>query len=123
MTPESEIARSRADALAFAFAPIHKAALGVAVGLVCGAFLFALTVFHLLLQPQEGPNVSLLAQYFYGYGISWRGAIVGLGWGAATGFVLGWFMAFARNLVVSIILFALKTKAELERTADFLDHI
>jgi hypothetical protein len=123
MTPDSDSQHSRGDALGFAFAPIHKAALGVAVGLVCGLFIFALTLFHLVLQPLQGPNVALLGQYFYGYTISWPGALIGFAWGGGTGFVLGWFMAFIRNLVVSIIVFALKTKAELERTADFLDHI
>jgi hypothetical protein len=111
------------DNLVYAFAPIHKAALGVAVGLVFGLVVFAVTAFHLVLGAADGPNLALLAQYFYGYDVTWVGAFVGLFWGMVSGFVMGWFMAFVRNLVVSISVFALKAKADLKRTADFLDHI
>jgi len=115
--------RAAADPLAFAFAPIHKAALGVAAGVVFGTLIFIVTAFHVVLRPIGGPNLNLLAQYFYGYHVSWTGAVIGFGWGAVTGFVMGWFGAFVRNLAVSISVFALKTKADLKRTADFLDHI
>ena len=115
--------RSVPDPLAFAFAPIHKAALGVAAGMVFGTLIFIVTAFHVGLHPIGGPNLNLLAQYFYGYDVSWIGAAIGFGWGAVTGFVMGWFGAFVRNLAVSISVFALKTKADLKRTADFLDHI
>jgi hypothetical protein len=40
-----------------------------------------------------------------------------------TGFVLGWFLALVRNLVVALILFAVRTRAELDQTRDFLDHV
>ena len=111
------------DVLTYAFAPVHKAALGIAVGLVAGVGIFLLTAFHVIAHPAGGPNVGLLAQYFYGYDVTWAGAFIGLFWGFATGFVLGWFMAFVRNLVLSINLFAIRTKARIQSTADFLDHI
>lgn len=109
--------------LAYAFAPIHKMALGVAVGLVAGLLLGGVTLFHVALQPTDALNISLLAKYFYGYEVSGTGAAIGAAWGFGTGFVFGWFMAFVRNLVVSITVFTLRTKAELEQTATFLDHI
>jgi hypothetical protein len=105
-----------------AFAPIHKRALGVAVGVACGLLVFAITAFHLLLGAQD-PDLSLLSQYFYKYDVSWKGAVIGLFWGFVTGFVMGWFVAFARNFVTAIRIFALRTKVELARTKDFLDHI
>ena len=74
-------AASQPEALSFAFAPIHKAALGVAVGLVLGSLIAAVTVFHLILRPTAGPNIGLLAQYFYGYEVTWFGAILGFLWG------------------------------------------
>jgi hypothetical protein len=113
----------RATPVALAFAPVHKRALGVAVGAVFGLILFAVTVFHLLVGPPNGPNIALLAQYFYGYDVTWRGAFVGLFWGFATGFVAGWFVAFSRNFITAVSVFALRTKAELAQTKDFLDHI
>ncbi|HUF46346.1 MAG TPA: hypothetical protein VMM93_00960 [Vicinamibacterales bacterium] len=114
---------SKPDVLTYAFAPVHKAALGIAVGLVAGLAIFGITAFHVIAHPADGPNLGLLAQYFFGYGVTWAGAFIGFGWGLATGFVAGWFMAFVRNLVLSISLFAIRTKARMQSTADFLDHI
>jgi hypothetical protein len=108
--------------LRLAFAPVHKRALGVAVGTACGLILFALTIFHVVLQPR-GLELGLLAQYFYGYEVSWKGAFIGLFWGFVTGFVMGWFVAFTRNFVSAVRIFVLKTKVDLARTKDFLDHI
>jgi hypothetical protein len=121
MTSRTEAGRP--VSLALAFAPVHKRALGVAVGSVLGLMIFAVTVFHVVLRPVAAPDIGLLAQYFYGYEVSWRGAVIGLFWGFATGFVMGWFVAFVRNFVIATRIFTLKAKAELVRTADFLDHI
>jgi len=110
--------------LALACAPVHKRALGIAVGLVTGLFVFGLTAFHIALQPTgEGLNVALLAQYFYGYEVSWKGSAIGFGWGFVTGFVMGWFVAFVRNFVVTSVTFALMTEEDFARTRRFLDHI
>ena len=114
---------SRAEELPLAFAPLHKRALGVAVGCVAGLGFFAVTAFHVVLRPADAPPLALLAQYFYGYEVSWRGAFVGLFWGFFTGFVAGWFVAFVRNLVTAIRIFIVRTKGELAQTKDFLDHI
>lgn len=122
MTPPSGDTRPP-DPLAFAFAPIHKGALGVAVGLVTGSLIVAVTAFHVLVQPVGGPPLELLAQYFYGYTVTWFGALIGFLWGFLTGFVIAFFAAFVRNMTVAIYVFTLRTKAELQRTADFLDHI
>lgn len=108
----------------WAFAPIDKLAVGVALGATFGACLFAITAYHVvLLGDGEGPNLWLLGQYFAGYEVSWRGAVVGLFWGFVVGFVAGWFGAFLRNLVTALYTFRLRAKADLEHTADFLDHI
>lgn len=123
MTP-TEATRKPPQGGELYFAPIHKRAMGLSVGIVFGALVFGLTVFHLFVPPpHRGPTIELLSQYFYGYAITWRGALFGLLWAFVTGFTLGWFGAFVRNLVIAISVFALKTKAELSRTAGFLDHI
>src|SRR5262245_16622527 len=96
--------------LGYATAPMHKRAFGIALGTVSGAFLFLLTVFHIIVNPAKALDIGLLSQYFYGYELTWRGAFVALAWGLATGFVAGWFIAFVRNLVVAITMFALKTR-------------
>jgi hypothetical protein len=122
-TPVEVRGSATAESLPHAFAPVHKRALGVAVGCVAGLGLFALTAFHIVLQPTNAPNIALLAHFFYGYEVSWRGALVGFCWGGFTGFVAGWFVAFVHNLVTAIKVFAFKTRGELAQTKDFLDHI
>jgi tetrahydromethanopterin S-methyltransferase subunit G len=105
-----------------AFAPVDKRALGVAVGIVAGLALFAITAFHVVFRPVNALRLELLNQYFDGYNVSWRGAAVGLCWGFLTGFIAGWFLAFTRNLVMAMMVFTFKIKGDLANTRDFLDH-
>lgn len=109
--------------VALAFAPVHKRAFGSAIGTVVGTLVFAVTAFHCIVHPQEALNIGLLQQYFYGYAVSWPGAVIGGLWGFFVGFVAGWFLAFCRNLALGIMLFIGRTRGELEATRDFLDHI
>ena len=124
MTPDATRRIDTSPArLAYATAPMHKRAFGTALGITAGSLIFLVTAFHLIVNPPNALNIGLLGQYFYGYDVTWRGAFIGLGWGFATGFVAGWFAAFVRNLVVTVTVFTLRTRAELEQTSDFLDHI
>ena len=109
-------------ALVRAFAPLHKLALGVAVGLTVAMVVFAATVFHVIAQPEAIP-LDLLSEYFYGYETSWRGAFIGLWWGFVSGFAAGWFLAFVRNFSLATWLMFVRAKASLAQTRDFLDHI
>ncbi len=121
MTVPSE-SDSVSRVLAQAFAPMHKRALGVAVGLMVAILVFAMTAFHIIVQPNDIP-VDLLSQYFYGYDTTWRGALIGVWWGFIAGFAAGWFLAFLRNFAVATWIFVVRTKASLAQTKDFLDHI
>src|SRR5215472_17012693 len=107
-----------------AFAPLHKSAMGVACGVVLGGLVFLATGV-LLLKGGEvvGPNLGLLSEFFLGYTVSWRGAIIGLLWGFAAGFLLGWGFALLRNLFIWIWLTLVRTRAEMEEYGDFLDHL
>ncbi len=49
--------------------------------------------------------------------------LIGAGWGFVVAFVAGWFFAFCRNAALAITAFAIRTRAELMQTRDFLDHI
>ena len=110
--------------LLLAFAPLHKRALGLAFGTAAGLIVFALTAVHLLfVRPRDALNLYLLREYFYGYDVSWTGALVGAWWGFFTGFVAGWFLAFGRNFALALSLFITRTRAELRESRDFLDHI
>lgn len=104
------------------FAPIDKRAFGVAIGTVTGLGIFAATAI-VLLRGTPWRGLRLLAWYFVGYDLTWQGALIGLLWGFAVGFCAGWFVAFTRNLALAISLFIIRTRAELDDTRDFLDHI
>jgi hypothetical protein len=106
-----------------AFAPVHKRAFGAAVGLAVGMLLLLVTLANALLMPEQTYPLVLLGEYFAGYDISVQGAVIGAAWGAFVGFVAGWFLAFARNLVIAAWIFIVRTRAELAATRDFLDHI
>lgn len=128
VTPGSQIRVTPEEApvipaMLYAFAPLHKRAFGAATG-VAGAILMALATIARLLMPEsrEFP-LYLLGQYFYGYSISWPGVLVGAAWGFAVAFIAGWFAAFCRNLALAISAFIIRTKAELDTTREFLDHI
>ena len=110
------------DELALAFAPLHKRAFGMAVGAALGGMIFLVTAVATVF-PEGRQQVSLLSQYFAGYSVSWRGAVVGLAWGAFVGFVMGWFTAYSRNFVLAAQIWLARAKQELGATRDFLDHI
>ena len=110
-------------ALSLAFAPLHKRAFGTAIGVTTGLLIFLGTIISVLHGEIPGQNLWLLQQYFYGYRVTWSGAVIGLGWGLVVGFVAGWFFAFCRNFVLAASMFWLRTRAELNQSRDFLDHI
>lgn len=110
------------EPLLLAFAPLHKRAFGIAIGVVAGLAIFLITAYQVIL-PTEAGSTALLGQYFQGYSISWKGAFIGLLWGFGVGFVMGWFVAFVRNLVIATSVFITRTREELRATRDFLDHI
>lgn len=107
-----------------AFAPIHKVGLGVACGLVSGLLLFLATAVLILRGgPVVGPNLLLLSNYFPGFSVDWPGAAIGFLWAAAAGFVVGWLVAFLRNLLLALYLLLIKARSEMAQYGDFLDHI
>lgn len=105
------------------FAPVDKRAFGVAIGAAAAAGIMALTAVELILQPVPSLKPSLLGQYFAGYTVSWAGMLIGGAWAFFVGFCGGWFTAFMRNLVLALSLFMLRSRAELDDSRDFLDHI
>lgn len=109
--------------LLLAFAPLHKRAFGIATGTAAGLFMALLTVLTLVSPTAKEFPLHLVGQYFAGYTVSWWGVITGGLWGFGVGFTAGWFVAFCRNLVLAMSFFAIRTRAEMAQTRDFLDHI
>lgn len=106
-----------------AFAPWHKRALGLAVGLTWAAAVMGITTLDVLLSPPNAPNLALLRHYFAGYEVSLRGALIGGWWAFVAGFVAGWFSAFVLNLSMATWVLVVKARHDLTGTSDFLDHI
>jgi hypothetical protein len=76
-----------------------------------------------MVDPQQTAGLGLLAQYFYGYDVSILGALIGFAWGFAVGFVAGWFLAFARNVVLAIWILYFRARADWLATKDLLDYV
>lgn len=123
MASESVSSDTVARVLEQAFAPMHKRAFGVAVGLTAACLVFLVTAFHILVAPTRTTNLILLSQYFYGYRVDWTGAIIGAAWASLSGFVAGFFFAFVRNVVLATWLFTKRAKADLMATRDILDQL
>lgn len=115
--------RALEEELELVFTPLHKLCLGLAVGVAATLVVALVTVVHLLRSPDEPYPLVLLAQYMPGYEVGWIGVLIGAAWGFFSGFVIGWFFAFARNVVMAITKVVLRAKAELAQSRGFLDHI
>lgn len=106
------------------FIPIDKRAFGAAVGAASAVLVVSVTIAVI-----AGGDASLmrglglLSHYFSGYSVSLTGAGIGAFWAFVVGFVVGWLIAFTRNLSLAVSLFMLRSRAELGETSDFLDHI
>jgi hypothetical protein len=105
-----------------AFAPLHRTAMGVSFGVLAGGML-AIATATLVIRDSRTPNFDLLAQFFWGYSVSWPGVFVGLFWGFVVGFVMGYGFALVRNAAVWIWITAIRSRAEMEQYSDFLDHL
>lgn len=122
--PFSATGEQRAErTIVLAFAPMHKAALGFATGIVFALIFALITLADLAVDPTQAAGLGLLGQYFYGYNVSLVGACIGLWWGFAVGFIAGWFLAFARNVVMAIWILYFRARADWLATKDLLDYV
>ena len=106
------------------FHKLDGVALGGAVGVAAGVLL-CLTTLFLVLKGGDivGPNLGLLAQYFPGYTVTWRGSLLGLAYGFASGFMAGWSFALLRNITLFLSMAILHRRAQLRLLRRFLDFI
>lgn len=83
---ERATARLRASVMALTFGIVGGTGLGVATA-------------WLLLRGGEmvGKHLNLLGIYFPGYTVSWPGVLVGFAYGALSGAVIGWSVAWIYN--------------------------
>jgi len=86
--------------VARAIARLRAGIVAVVTGMVGGFGLFAATIW-LVIQggPNVGRNLGLLRAYYPGYSVTWAGSLVGFFYGALTGAVLGWCVAWLYNVL------------------------
>ena len=78
---------------------------GVVTGIIAGLGVFIATNW-LLIKAEEGevvgPHLSLLGQFFIGYGVTFVGSLIGFAYGAASGFIVGYSVAIIYNWIVDL---------------------
>ena len=71
--------------------------------MVVGFGLFAATLWLVIKGgPNVGQNLSLLKAYYPGYSVTWTGSLVGFAYGALTGAILGWCVAWLYNTLARL---------------------
>jgi protoporphyrinogen oxidase len=119
-----DIAGALQGALSQVFPKLDRLAFGMSLGLVTGLILFLATVLLVIKGGDPiGPNLQLLDQYFPGYTVTISGALLGLGYGFATGFAGGCGFAFLRNLTVFLYMAAARRRAERQVLRRLLSYL
>jgi len=86
--------------VARAIARLRAGIVAIVSGMIGGV---ALSVATLWLVIKGGPNVGqhlgLLRSYYPGYEVTWPGVLLGFVYGALTGAILGWCVAWLYNVL------------------------
>lgn len=90
--------------------------------MTAAAGMFLLTAVHVLAGPL-GPPLYLLSNYFYGYDVSWAGAVVGALWAGVVGFVGGWLLGVTHNGIIHVWLLFVRARTDLSQRRNFIDHL
>jgi protoporphyrinogen oxidase len=115
---------ARADHVAVAelFEKFDPVAMGLSSAVMLGAVIgLATLVLVLKGGAVVGPTLALLAQYFPGYRVTAAGSLVGLAYGGALGFALGWTFAGIRNLQAAVFLALARGHFDLRALAKLLE--
>ena len=119
--PEEEALR---EILETVFTKLDRVAMGLSVGIISGVLLCAMTVVLVLKGGTVvGPTLSLLSNYFPGYEVTWAGSLIGLLYGLAAGFLLGWVFAALRNCVAVAYFLAVRRLIRRRLLRRFLEFI
>lgn len=77
---------------------LNKKAFGLTCGILWGLTILVATLWVMIRG--GGETLGLLQQFYFGYSISYGGAIIGLIWGVVDGFICGWIFAWLYNRFV-----------------------
>ncbi len=76
---------------------------GIALGILGGLGMFVATLWLVLKGgPTVGPHLTLLANYFPGYRVTFFGSFIGFGYGFLTGSVTGTIIGWLYNAIVDL---------------------
>jgi hypothetical protein len=87
---------------------VNALSFGIVAGLVAGLGLFAATNWLVLKggahgdHGEVGPHLSLLAQYFIGYSVTFVGSLIGFLWAFACGLAVGYCGSWLYNAVAHL---------------------
>lgn len=94
-----KLTESEREAIRASVASLRASVMAVVFGMLGGVGLFIATIWLLVRGgPEVGRTLSLLNNYFPGYSVTWGGAFLGFFYGALTGAILGYSVAFLYNL-------------------------
>ena len=74
---------------------LDKKALAFTTGIIWGLTILIATLW--VIWRGGGNTLALLQQFYFGYSISYLGAIIGLIYGFVNGFICGWVVAWLYN--------------------------
>ena len=81
---------------------LDAVAQGITTGLVIAIVVFVATNWLILKGgPVVGPNLALLAQFFFGYRVTFVGSLIGFAWGFIYGFAAGYLVSRVYNGVLA----------------------
>jgi hypothetical protein len=80
---------------------LRKRALGLSLGAVWGLVVFVWTISATMRG--TGRTLALLNGYYLGFTVSYLGALIGLVWGFASGFVVGVLIAWWYDFFCKIL--------------------
>jgi hypothetical protein len=86
-----------------AVAKMKAGVLSLVFGLFAGIGLFAMTAALLIENgPNTGLHLKLLGNYFPGYAVTWKGAMIGFFWAFIVGAAIGYMIGLLYNRIVGI---------------------
>lgn len=105
-----------------AFAPLDARALGLSIGIVAAVALSVVTMLSMAMDPAQRFPLELLRQFFPGYSRSLAGGVLGALWAFVTGFIIGWILCAARNMVMAFWLLKARVRSDIQASHDVLDQ-
>ncbi len=99
-TVTSEIDKLEQDLIRTAIVRLRSRVMAMVFGMVGGTGLFVATIWLLARRGHDvGRHLRLLSNFFPGYSVTWPGAFIGFFYGALSGVIIGWSVAWVYNQV------------------------